>query len=156
LARALRDRHDDSDTWAEFTRQLIYLLTQLTGELITVEAPVHAAWLSYTPLPNVVEHSLSLVYPSTTARAKGETHCATLILECATKNGRGHDLGSILPVITGAKPVSQLNVSSQHAALTAFVAATRAKHLLALAVHRDRAAPHRLVLAKDGWIIKDL
>lgn len=96
------------------------------------------------------------VMASTIHNAKGETDCATLVLECPTPLGKAHDLGTLLPVITGTQTVSKLNKTVQQTALTLFVATTRARHLLVLAVHRDRAAPHLEELHRDGWLIIDL
>ncbi|MFG2914768.1 AAA family ATPase [Kitasatospora sp. NPDC048298] len=133
-----------------------YLRPLRVGSPVPVDMATYTFWLSHAPLPPASEESLPPMLTATVASAKGETHCATLVLECATKHGRSHDLGSLLPVITGETPVGELNATGRHAAMTTFVAATRAKHLLALAVHESRANPHLEALARDGWSVVSL
>ncbi|MEV0536749.1 hypothetical protein [Kitasatospora sp. NPDC050463] len=154
LATTLHSRHDTPAAWEDFVHRLTGLLGELTGAPIQLDPTLHEAWLSYSSPPE--SNETSLASPSTTARAKGETHCATLVLECATKNGKSHDLGGILPVITGSMSATQLNATSQHAAMTTFVAATRARHALVLAIHRDRAEAHRPALTRDGWLVLEV
>ncbi|MFD7645808.1 UvrD-helicase domain-containing protein [Kitasatospora sp. NPDC059795] len=151
--------HNDCDTpsrWKYFVDRLGELVERAVGTPVEVDDATRTFWLAHTPLPSAPEGALPPMLTATVASAKGETHCATLVLECATKQGRGHDLGSLLPVITGKAPVGRLNATGRHAAMTTFVAATRAKHLLALAVHEDRATPHLDALARDGWSVVSL
>ena len=93
---------------------------------------------------------------STVHNAKGETHCATLVLECVTAQGTSHDLGGLLPVIAGIALAAHLPKTVRRTALTTFVAATRARYLLALAVHRERAEPHLEALRRDAWEVVSL
>ncbi len=151
--------HNDCDTpsgWKYFVDRLGELVVEAVGAPVHVDDATHAFWLAHTPLPPAPAGTLPSMPTATVASAKGETHCATLVLECATKQGRSHDLGSLLPVITGKAPIGKLNVTGQHAAMTTFVAATRARHLLALAVHEDRATPHLDALSRDGWSVVSL
>lgn len=151
--------HNDCDTparWDYFVDRLGKLVEEAVGAPVPINRTTRASWLSHTPLPPAPEESLPPMLTATIASAKGETHCATLVLECATKHGKSHDLGSLLPVITGEAPVDKLNATSQHAAMTTFVAATRAKHLLALAIHEDRAHAYLGALTRDGWSIVSL
>jgi len=155
ITNALIHDYDDGELWQIFTRRLVDAIGLLIGRDV-----LHADQLAdhlavYTPVQSATRIERSVV-ASTIHNAKGETHCATLVLECLTPGGKSHDLGALLPVIAGTQPASKLNKTAQQAALTAFVAATRARHLLALAVHRDRAAPHLEALRQDGWLIIDL
>ncbi|MFD8754943.1 UvrD-helicase domain-containing protein [Kitasatospora sp. NPDC059577] len=156
LVRALHDDCDTPAAWEDFVSRLGRLVEEAVGAPVPVDRTTYALWLSHTPLPPSSETSLSPVLTATVASAKGETHCATLVLECVTKHGRSHDLGSLLPVITGETPAGKLNTTGRHAAMTTFVAATRAKHLLALAVHEDRANPYLEALTRDGWSVVSL
>ncbi|MGW4696648.1 UvrD-helicase domain-containing protein [Kitasatospora cineracea] len=151
--------HNDCDTptaWEDFIRGLRDLLQEAVGTTVWMEEATRIRWLVYTPLPKAIEESRSAMLTTTIASAKGETHCATLVLECTTKNGRSHDLGALLSVITGERAAGELTATARHAAMTTFVAATRARHLLALAVHEDRATPHLNALARDGWSVVSL
>jgi hypothetical protein len=89
--------------------------------------------------------------------SKGETHAATLVLECCDNRGRGHDLAEVLPVLVGKgdpkRMVSQTVASSLR---TAFVGMTRPRALLCLAVLKDHASAYLDDLAKAGWRIVDL
>ncbi|WP_329486715.1 UvrD-helicase domain-containing protein [Kitasatospora sp. NBC_01246] len=156
LVKALHNDCDTPAAWEDFVNRLGSLVREAVGAPVPMDRATYAFWLSHTPLPQASEETLPSMLTATVASAKGETHCATLVLECATKHGRSHDLGILLPVITGATPVGNLNATDRHAAMTTFVAATRARHLLALAVHEGRANPHLDALARDGWSIVSL
>ncbi|MFJ6381332.1 UvrD-helicase domain-containing protein [Kitasatospora sp. NPDC092039] len=156
LVRTLYDGCDTPAAWGDFVTRLGRLVEQAVGAPVPVDMATYTLWLSHTPLPPASEESPPPMLTATVASAKGETHCATLVLECATKHGRSHDLGSLLPVITGKTPVGELNATGRHAAMTTFVAATRAKHLLALAVHESRANPHLEALVRDDWSVVSL
>jgi DNA helicase-2/ATP-dependent DNA helicase PcrA len=109
---------------------------------------------------------------STIHGVKGETHDATLILE--TKN-YNHDVYAMLPYITGEKP----NTANTNASLKTdptnvkdiakmpnqkfmrqlYVAMSRPRHLLCLAVHNDRITADQITLMQapeKGWNIKRL
>ncbi|MFB7123711.1 UvrD-helicase domain-containing protein [Kitasatospora sp. NPDC056273] len=156
LVKALHGDCDTPATWEEFVNRLGELVQEAVGAPVWIDRATHARWLAYTPLPHASGGPLPSVLTTTVASAKGETHCATLILECATKNGKSHDLGSLLPVIAGEMPASRLKATGRHAAMNTFVAATRARYLLAVAVHEDRANPHLGALGRDGWSIVSL
>ncbi|MFE2729257.1 UvrD-helicase domain-containing protein [Kitasatospora sp. NPDC059327] len=156
LVKALHGNCDTPAAWGTFLDRLGELVQEAVGAPVWVEDDTRARWLAYTPAPDTPDESLPPVLTATVASAKGETHSATLVLECVTKNGKGHDLGSLLPVITGETPASSLRATGRHAAMTTFVAATRARYLLTLAVHEDRANLHLGALARDGWSIVSL
>ncbi|WP_037914156.1 hypothetical protein [Actinacidiphila yeochonensis] len=61
--------------------------------------------------------------------AKGETHAATLILECLEKNGRKFDVTEALRMIAEASDPQWELKSVQAAVQLVFVGATRLTHL---------------------------
>lgn len=89
--------------------------------------------------------------PGTIQSPKGETHAATLILECLGKTGRKFDVTEALRMIAeGSDPLRELK-SVQATVQLVFVGATRPTHLLVLAAHRDRG---KKVRRRDGrrWL----
>lgn len=105
---------------------------------------------------------------STIHGVKGETHDATLILE--TKN-RAHDVGGMIQYFCGERPNPDnsnhdLRDNPHHTAGNAaskkflrqlFVALSRPKHLLCIAVHRDRLPDDkRAALLEFGWMVSDV
>ncbi|MFE5114196.1 hypothetical protein [Streptomyces sp. NPDC056663] len=88
--------------------------------------------------------------------AKGETHAATLILECLEcldSRGRKHDVHETLALVAQSKEVADAPATLRKAAQLLFVGITRPTHLLVLAMHRARAEPHLDALAARGWVI---
>lgn len=105
---------------------------------------------------------------STIHGVKGETHDATLILE--TKN-HCFDLGVMMPYLTGELPSDEYpNVklrdiphwkpdfkSNKKFMRQFYVAMSRPKHLLCLAVHKDRiTSDQKDKLIHHGWVVQDL
>lgn len=155
LIRMLTDNSDDPARWRQFAESLVDAIAQLSDNPMYATGHLRDHLASYTPPARQAE-AATTVAAGTTAGAKGETHSAVLVLECATPQGTSHDLGPLLPIITGATPATAIRRAGRQSVLTTFVAATRAQHLLALAVHRDRLDPHRNHLKHDGWSIVDL
>ncbi|MER7729007.1 UvrD-helicase domain-containing protein [Streptomyces sp. NPDC096323] len=89
-------------------------------------------------------------------RAKGETHAATLILECLESRGRKHDVHETLALVAQSKDVDSASPTLRKAAQLLFVGITRPTHLLAFAVHRARAEPYLDALEARGWLIRDV
>ncbi|NUK08652.1 ATP-dependent helicase [Streptomyces lunaelactis] len=91
------------------------------------------------------------VRSDTIHNAKGETHSATLIVECLDRTGHRHDVSEALKMIRAggvpANAASTVRASSQ----LIFVGATRPAHLLAMAVLRERAEEHLGALQGKGW-----
>jgi hypothetical protein len=111
-----------------------------------VHAPAFAEPVEQRPLNEVV------AICSTTASAKGETHSATLLLECLDRRGKNHDLSTLLPYLTGTgQTLARASADTKYAACLAFVAVTRPRHLLALAVHHDSAERYLSDLQAMGW-----
>ncbi|MFF1910995.1 UvrD-helicase domain-containing protein [Streptomyces sp. NPDC058239] len=87
--------------------------------------------------------------------AKGETHAATLLLECLDRRGSKHDVHETLKLLVGGD-IQRAKVTVQRAAQLIFVGATRPTHLLVLATHREHAAPYAEALVGQGWSIHDV
>ncbi|MEN8254836.1 MAG: hypothetical protein ABFR33_05130 [Verrucomicrobiota bacterium] len=89
---------------------------------------------------------------STIHGVKGETHDATLLLET-----RFHefDLGTMLPYLTGEHK-SPTGKRKRKFMRQFYVAMSRPRHLLCIAVHSDRisAADKELLEKNEGWQIK--
>lgn len=98
--------------------------------------------------------------PSVTVRTvhgvKGETHSATLLLECLDKHGNVHDLPEALKLITGRAAPDALSASATAACQLAFVAVSRPRSLVAFAVLAGHAEPYLDDLREQGWRIADV
>ncbi|CAM5446728.1 RecBCD enzyme subunit RecB [Mycolicibacterium aubagnense] len=110
--------------------------------------------------PNGVSMEVSTIHG-----VKGETHDATLVLE--TKFNKLFDVKEMLPFLIDndlAPPVYDPEHPKNHPSIRAgfmkklYVATSRARHLVCLAVHKDRiTAEQRQVLHQvKGWAIVDL
>jgi len=88
--------------------------------------------------------------------SKGETHAATLILECYSKEGI-HDLSDVLPAIVNRQKSQRAKmVSVKRAGLLIFVGMTRPTSLLAFAVLKDHASPYLNDFRSLGWRIEEV
>ncbi len=155
IVTALTQDRDSPNPWRAFVRSLVDAVEHVAGRPLAAIGLLCDRLAFYTDAPR----SAGTVRPSIASSvhsAKGENHCATLVLECATTDGRAYDLGPLLPVIAGLEPISSVREVNRTAALTTFVAATRARYLLALAVHQGRARPFLPALSQDGWLVVDL
>ncbi|MEU0029512.1 UvrD-helicase domain-containing protein [Streptomyces sp. NPDC006335] len=88
--------------------------------------------------------------------AKGETHAATLILECLERSGKKYDVHEVLGLLSRQQDASRALVTIQRAAQLVFVGATRPTHLLAFAAHRTRAEPHIEAMTARRWSVHDI
>jgi DNA helicase II / ATP-dependent DNA helicase PcrA len=90
----------------------------------------------------------------TTALVKGETHCATLILESFRQST--YDIQEAIPIVLGDQNPNAMRKQAFPGQLRAlYVAATRPTHLLCLASHVDRVqAEHLNELKRRGWAVK--
>ncbi|MFE9456452.1 UvrD-helicase domain-containing protein [Streptomyces californicus] len=151
----------DEASWGEATEQLAIQLKLLNGcQLREPEmefTPAAAAGAALGPAPAAVAAvPAARAVPGTIQSAKGETHAATLILECLEKTGRKFDVTEALRMIAErSDPLRELK-SVQAAVQLVFVAATRPTHLLVLAAHRDRSKKYADAMAGAGWDIRDL
>lgn len=151
----------DEARWGEATEQLAIQLKLLNGcqlrepEMEFTPAAAAGAALGPAPAADAAVPAARAV-PGTIQSAKGETHAATLILECLGKTGRKFDVTEALRMIAeGSDPLRELK-SVQAAVQLVFVGATRPTHLLVLAAHRDRRKKYADAMAGAGWDIRDL
>ncbi|MCQ8835269.1 hypothetical protein [Streptomyces malaysiensis] len=87
---------------------------------------------------------------------RGETHAATLILECLERSGKKYDVHEVLGLLSRQQDASKALVTIQRAAQLVFVGATRPTHLLAFAAHRTRAERYVEAMTARGWSIHDI
>ncbi|MBB5940323.1 UvrD-helicase domain-containing protein [Streptomyces zagrosensis] len=152
----------DQAHWSMITEQLTVQMTVLA------DRPLKTAGLEFTPAAaesaaaagSVPRNSAAVpavrAVPGTIQSAKGETHAATLILECLEKNGKKFDVSEALRmVVEGSDPQRELK-SVQAAVQLVFVGATRPTHLLVLATHRDRGKRYAEAMIDAGWDVRDL
>ncbi|MFI0942716.1 UvrD-helicase domain-containing protein [Streptomyces sp. NPDC021020] len=151
----------DEANWGMITEQLTVEMKLLT------DGPLKTVGLEFTPAAELAATTggvpqisaaapVARAVPGTIQSAKGETHAATLILECLEKGGRKFDVSEALRMVAlGSDPRSELK-SVQAAAQLVFVGASRPTHLLVLAAHRDRGKQHAETMIDAGWDIRDL
>lgn len=159
----LRHLLEEADTetergWAVTLERLAAWLV-LSESGISEAAAVHCAYAlpvqRERPAPPP-SPSVQFVDVSTIHGAKGETHSATLLLECLTQSGRDHDLPQVLDLITERVAPENLTESARDACQLAFVAASRPRSMLALAVLADHAGPYLDHLFAADWSIVDI
>ncbi|WP_103544703.1 UvrD-helicase domain-containing protein [Streptomyces sp. SM1] len=147
---------DNEQGWERLTRQLLETLPELTpapwDDLSALQDPT-----AYLPeaVPDAHHHIDDSGHVSAVAgtiqSAKGETHTATLVLECLDRTGKKHDISEVLALLAGAGDIARASTTVRRAAQLIFVGATRPTHLLALAALRERAEPYTEALAGKGW-----
>ncbi|MEU5833003.1 UvrD-helicase domain-containing protein [Streptomyces diacarni] len=151
----------DQASWGEATEQLAVQLTLLNGCQLRAPAMEFTTAATEGAAPGPAPAAVAAVpaaraVPGTIQSAKGETHAATLILECLEKTGKKFDVTEALRLIAdGSDPLRELK-SVQAAVQLVFVGATRPTHLLVLAAHRDRSKKYADAMAGAGWDIRDL
>lgn len=151
----------DEVAWGMITEQLTVQMTLLAGrQLKTVglefTPTVEPAAAAGGVLWNSAAVPAVRAVPGTIQSAKGETHAATLILECLEKNGKKFDVTEALRMIAeGSDPQRELK-SVQAAVQLVFVGATRPTHLLVLAAQRDRGKRYAEMMIDAGWDVRDL
>lgn len=92
---------------------------------------------------------------STIHAAKGETHAATLILECCFRGI--FDLKEVLPILIGKHDTRRLRVKTvQDDIKNIFVAMTRARSLVAFALLKDHLDHPVSEFEAAGWEVVDL
>jgi len=112
--------------------------------------------VSVTSLPNnVVRHPNGFhIHLSTIHGVKGETHDATLVME--TKFNQ-HDVGSVLDYLACIDEKKISGIRKIKFARQLYVAMSRPRHLLCLAIHEDRVSEEqKTALESLGWNIRVL
>ncbi|MBH9685852.1 UvrD-helicase domain-containing protein [Burkholderia cepacia] len=148
--------------WDVVLTSLAVRLSSITGQVITLDdlrereisrfGESQPAPLSLTR-PGTIAHGLSV---ETIAAVKGETHAATLVLECVYN--RKYDVTASLPFLCGEKSsLTEKDANTLSRLHNLFVAATRPRHFLAFAIHETRlTATHRSRLEALGWSVIDV
>ncbi|MFE3379461.1 UvrD-helicase domain-containing protein [Streptomyces anulatus] len=151
----------DAASWGEATEQLAVQLKLLNGcqlhqsEMEYTTTAAAGAAIGSAPAALAAVPAARAV-PGTIQSAKGETHAATLILECLEKTGKKFDVTEALRMIAeSSDPLRELR-SVQAAVQLVFVGATRPTHLLVLAARRDRSKKYADAMTGAGWDIRDL
>jgi DNA helicase-2/ATP-dependent DNA helicase PcrA len=94
------------------------------------------------------------IHLSTIHGVKGETHDATLVME--TKN-RSYDIEQLLNNIAYLDVAKITQKTKSKFSRQLYVAVSRPRHLLCIAVHSDRISqPQRDALDNLGWCLIDL
>ncbi|MFJ9339904.1 UvrD-helicase domain-containing protein [Streptomyces sp. NPDC101733] len=155
----------DESTWNAATARLLGLVSELTQSpfksvVATSEGLRFSPRLDREESGATVEQvQQELMWVPSVAgsiqSAKGETHAATLLLECLERRGTKHDIHETLKLLAGGD-IQRAPVTVQRAAQLIFVGATRPTHLLVLATHREHAAPYAQALTGRGWSIHDV
>ncbi len=96
------------------------------------------------------------IHIGTIASVKGETHAATLVLEAYGGKGKCFDLGMALPNISRSTPIgSKASGSQRNLYRNLYVAMSRPRHLLCLAMNQDRAQDGDVEsLVAKGWNVQ--
>ncbi|MFE7161298.1 UvrD-helicase domain-containing protein [Streptomyces sp. NPDC057636] len=147
---------DSAERWNQLMDRLKSVLPQLTNTPLRVTSRLHEH-LSHVPAPPVLVQPHTGtgdgIVASSIQRAKGETHAATLILECLNSGGRQYDVHKTLALLMQDKDPEHASKPVLKAAQLLFVGITRPTHLLAIALHRTRAQPYLSAFQARGWEI---
>lgn len=158
---------ETEELWSESLERLLTALEFLTKRDVQVPDVDETKFEANTRVPLAVQpggantlrieafgKSFDLLL-STIAGVKGETHLATLVLEsCVNKH---YDLSELIPYLQGQETASKVTDLERKSQLhNIFVAVTRAKRMVAIAVHSDRVPEASLPLMQAaGWAIWD-
>jgi len=156
---------DSHVEWSLFTTRLLRLLPDLTQSPLKGVARLTdpLAHIPYAAQPALVleasvdaDQGVVASVAGSIQSAKGETHAATLILECLERSGKKYDVHEVLGLLSRDQDASKALLTVQRAAQLVFVGATRATHLLAFAAHRTRAEPYVEAMTARGWSVHDI
>lgn len=150
--RAIKDKNAASEgIWAATASDFTQIITAICGS-----SPDLAGFLAYSnnqstgaqEQPMTPEMSVGQV--TTTQAAKGETHPATMILECFLRGK--HDVSEVLKLLAAGQPITHKTPKTiRQAAQLFFVAATRPRHMLAVAAMHEHIAAQLDDLQAMGW-----
>jgi DNA helicase-2/ATP-dependent DNA helicase PcrA len=149
--------------WREATRAMIVLLfatapaSVRVREYLSWEAPAATQEAGVSPT-NVYRHESGgrevEIVVATIHSVKGETHDATLVLETFDYE---HGLATLLPDLCAEPRSKPLGKRALIHMKRAFVATTRARELVCLALHGGHVSHERVkALSSLGWNIQDL
>ncbi|MRH93561.1 AAA family ATPase [Nocardia sp. SYP-A9097] len=165
LLDILTDPNDDEISWDGLMNRLTGLLAELSkagpvrltlGEVAHYVAPSVSSSMAVVgergdAAVETVRSDLGSIHS-----AKGETHTATLILECLNRSGKNHDVHEVLRLLATNGDLESATSTVREIAQLVFVGATRPTQLLAFAVHRDRGSPYLDFFASNDWLVHDL
>ncbi|NKS48803.1 UvrD-helicase domain-containing protein [Rhodococcus hoagii] len=165
LLEILTEPIDDEASWGGLMGRMTGLLSELSGrterDCITFAEHAHyvAPPAAYSETvcaqieapPGMVRSEVMSIQ-----KAKGETHSATLILECLDRTGKKYDVHEVLRLLASGGDLDSAPATVRSIVQLVFVGATRPTQLLAFAAHRGRAAPYLNFLASANWTIHDL
>lgn len=158
---------DDQDSWQELAERTRASLLRLVDQQDRVSALPEEPFVFIPAAPGTgsvrdptARSNVSGTYVSAQASsiqsAKGETHCASLLLDCLDSTGKKYGVHEVLSRWAAGETLSLATPTIQKAARLIFVGATRPTHLLAFATHRQRAEPYVETLSQRGWRIYDV
>lgn len=159
LLRRLLERPSAPDTEAwQSTLEEILAWPLIAGRAATDGAEAYMRYLEEDqgppgPVPDPGQNGLVV---SSIHGIKGETHAATLMVECLDKGGTVHDVVEALRLICGTATADQLSKSGRRVCRLAFVALSRPRSLLGLAVLDDHLVPFEETLRAAGWEFVDV
>ncbi|SHF97421.1 UvrD-helicase domain-containing protein [Vibrio gazogenes] len=153
---------NDSQGWGHNIKELLTVLGlldkyALLTEFISYVAPIAIADNEFVPVNMFVERvngrNISIVVDTIHA-VKGETHSATLLLETKFHE---YDVHQMLDYIIGVKSKKPTGVRKPKFMKQLYVAMTRPKHLIGIAIDKSRIPEaKRKVAIENGWNIVDL
>jgi DNA helicase-2/ATP-dependent DNA helicase PcrA len=158
LLRRLLERSSapDAEAW-ESTIEEILALPLIVGRAATEGADAYMRYLDEKNLPEPVPNpGQSGLIVSSIHGIKGETHAATLMVECLDKGGTVHDVVEALRLICHTATADQLSKSGRKVCRLAFVALSRPRSLLGLAVLDNHIEPFEETLRASGWEFVDV
>ncbi|MER8039490.1 UvrD-helicase domain-containing protein [Streptomyces hydrogenans] len=146
---------EEPGTWLALCDRLTTSIGELAGVTVwDIHGVTPLMRPEARPVPQHLGRAASLA--GTIQRAKGETHAATLILDCLGRTGQRYDVVQTLAHLVGGGDLARATGTAKQAIQLMFVAATRPTHLLAFATRRDHAAPYAAALEERGWLLREV
>jgi len=149
-----------TSTSLEWDQRLEALITKLAPGIQRTEELkdfLRYAEEEFALVPDTTSNSFACpIRVGTIHSAKGETHAATLIVECWSK--KIFDLKEVIPVIVGRHDPKRLSTTKtvQEAVRLAFVGITRARNLAAFALMKEHVEPFLSDWVAAGLEVVDL
>lgn len=163
IASLLRAPGVTEQSWGEATESIVHLLFATAPASVSVRE--YLSWEASAPPQqqgasptNIYRHESGgrevEIVVATIHAVKGETHDATLVLETFDQQ---HGLATLLPHLCAEPRSGQLGKRMLTHMKRAFVATTRARELVCMALHGGHVTDSRVeALRTLGWEIRDL
>ncbi|MFD6968740.1 UvrD-helicase domain-containing protein [Streptomyces sp. NPDC059979] len=155
LLELLTGSVEDSKAWAALASRLAAGLRDLADGAILNLSCLDGFMEPAGPQTGLPARQ-GMAVAGTIQSAKGETHAATLLLDCLGRTGKKYDVGQAIAFLAGQGDLMRASATVKQAMQLIFVGATRPSHLLAFATRREHAAPHLPTLEGRGWLICDV